>query len=212
MEPDFTKGLLTTVVVDATTKDVLMVAWMNEASYRLTKQTGETWFWSRSRQGLWHKGATSGNTQVVKEMWLDCDQDTLLVKVDPAGPACHTGARSCFFNQVQERKIKMQDLESLYQMVAARKANPKEGSYTDYLFTKGLDKILKKVGEETTEVIVAAKNEGTAELQYETADLLYHLMVLLVEQGLTYDDIKEELGKREGLMSDFKDRPEIKDL
>lgn len=102
----------------------------------------------------------------------------------------------------------MQDLESLYQMVAARKANPKEGSYTDYLFTKGLDKI----GEETTEVIVAAKNEGTAELQYETADLLYHLMVLLVEQGLTYDDIKEELGKREGLMSDFKDRPEIKDL
>ena len=142
MEPDFTKGLLTTVVVDATTKDVLMVAWMNEASYRLTKQTGETWFWSRSRQELWHK----------------------------------------------------------------------EGSYTDYLFTKGLDKILKKIGEETTEVIVAAKNEGTAELQYETADLLYHLMVLLVEQGLTYDDIKEELGKREGLMSDFKDRPEIKDL
>lgn len=106
----------------------------------------------------------------------------------------------------------MQDLESLYQMVAARKANPKEGSYTDYLFTKGVDKILKKVGEETTEVIVAAKNEGTAELQYETADLLYHLMVLLVERGLTYDDIKEELGKREGLMIDFKGRPEIKDL
>ncbi|UOG13642.1 phosphoribosyl-AMP cyclohydrolase [Limosilactobacillus fermentum] len=104
MEPDFTKGLLTTVVVDATTKDVLMVAWMNEASYQLTKQTGETWFWSRSRQGLWHKGATSGNTQVVKEMWLDCDQDTLLVKVDPAGPACHTGARSCFFNQVQGKE------------------------------------------------------------------------------------------------------------
>ena len=104
MEPDFTKGLLTTVVVDATTKDVLMVAWMNEASYRLTKQTGETWFLSRSRQELWHKGATSGNTQVVKEMWLDCDQDTLLVKVDPAGPACHTGARSCFFNQVQGKK------------------------------------------------------------------------------------------------------------
>lgn len=104
MEPDFTKGLLTTVVVDATTKDVLMVAWMNEASYRLTKQTGETRFWSRSRQELWHKGATSGNTQVVKEMWLDCDQDTLLVKVDPAGPACHTGARSCFFNQVQGKE------------------------------------------------------------------------------------------------------------
>ena len=104
MEPDFTKGLLTTVVVDATTKDVLMVAWMNEASYRLTKQTGENWFWSRSRQGLWHKGATSGNTQAVKEMWLDCDQDTLLVKVDPAGPACHTGARSCFFNQVQGKE------------------------------------------------------------------------------------------------------------
>lgn len=104
MEPDFTKGLLTTVVVDATTKDVLMVAWMNEASYLLTKQTGETWFWSRSRQELWHKGATSGNTQVVKEMWLDCDQDTLLVKVDPAGPACHTGARSCFFNQVQGKE------------------------------------------------------------------------------------------------------------
>lgn len=104
MEPDFTKGLLTTVVVDATTKDVLMVAWMNETSYRLTKQTGETWFWSRSRQGLWHKGATSGNTQVVKGMWLDCDQDTLLVKVDPAGPACHTGARSCFFNQVQGKE------------------------------------------------------------------------------------------------------------
>lgn len=104
MEPDFTKGLLTTVVVDVTTEDVLMVAWMNEASYRLTKQTGETWFWSRSRQELWHKGATSGNTQVVKEMWLDCDQDTLLVKVDPAGPACHTGARSCFFNQVQGKE------------------------------------------------------------------------------------------------------------
>lgn len=104
MEPDFTKGLLTTVVVDATTEDVLMVAWMNEASYRLTKQTGEIWFWSRSRQELWHKGATSGNTQVVKEMWLDCDQDTLLVKVDPAGPACHTGARSCFFNQVQGKE------------------------------------------------------------------------------------------------------------
>lgn len=212
MEPDFTKGLLTTVVVDATTKDVLMVAWMNEASYRLTKQTGRPGFGHAHARNSGTRGRLLATPRSSRKCGWTATKIPSWSKWTRPARLATPGHGLVFSTRCRERKIKMQDLESLYQMVAARKANPKEGSYTDYLFTKGLDKILKKVGEETTEVIVAAKNEGTAELQYETVDLLYHLMVLLVEQGLTYDDIKEELGKREGLMSDFKDRPEIKDL
>ena len=194
------KGLVPAIAQSADTGVVLMQAFMNEEAIRQTVETGFAHYYSRRRQKLWMKGEESGNTQKVVEFALDCDRDCVLLKVHQLGPACHTGEYSCFFNDI----LKMEDsdtesgeiLEELYAIVCDRKANPKEGSYTTYLFEKGLDKILKKVGEETAEVIIASKNEGTAELRYEAADLLYHLTVLLCEKGLTPGEVFAELKAR----------------
>ncbi len=191
------RGLIPAVVQDYHTGQVLMVAYMNREALEKTVATGETHFYSRSRQRLWHKGETSGNIQKVKEIFYDCDADTLLVQVLPQGPACHTGARSCFYRTVGgDEKTAGSILDELAAVIADRKENMPEGSYTTYLFEKGLDKILKKVGEETAEVIIAAKNPGSGELVYETADLFYHLLVLLEEKGVTLESIWQELAKR----------------
>ncbi|MFQ3580796.1 MAG: bifunctional phosphoribosyl-AMP cyclohydrolase/phosphoribosyl-ATP diphosphatase HisIE [Chloracidobacterium sp.] len=231
-------GLMPVIIQDATTNEVLTLAYMNAASYQLTCETGEVWLWSRSRQSLWHKGATSGHTQRVVEMRLDCDQDALIVRVEPRGPACHTGARSCFFQPVfppsagsetvsaeapgwppdgavpvspaspitpPEVKLVPHSalelgvlLDELYELIRDRKAKRPEGAYTTYLFTAGLDKILKKVGEEAAETIIAAKNEQRLELAAEMADLLYHLLVLMAACDLTPDDVAEVLRSRAG--------------
>lgn len=187
-------GLIPAVVQDVDTGLVLTVAYMNAESLGLTLKTGETWFYSRSRKALWHKGETSGNTQRVREIAADCDGDALLVLVEPRGPACHTGAESCFSASSGGGSGGI--LERLEQRVREREALRPEGSYTTYLFEKGLDKILKKVGEETAEVIIAAKNRSGPELRYETADLLYHLAVLLREQGLSWSEVLAELESR----------------
>jgi phosphoribosyl-ATP pyrophosphohydrolase/phosphoribosyl-AMP cyclohydrolase len=194
------RGLLPAVVQDARTREVLTLAYMNEESLRRTLSEGETWFWSRSRSELWHKGATSGNTQRVVEVRLDCDSDALVVLVEPRGPACHTGAASCFGGEAAEKEVAgIGDvLEELYEVVAARRREMPEGSYTTYLFEKGLNKILKKVGEEAAETIIAAKDEDAAALTAETADLLYHLLVLMVERGLTLGALAGELARRRG--------------
>ena len=190
-------GLVPAVVQDVYTREVLMLAYMNEESLKKTMETGETWFFSRSRNELWNKGATSGHTQIVKKMSYDCDGDTILVEVEQIGGiACHTGAKSCFFNTMYETEEKVFELGKLFQLIKDRKAEPVEGSYTNYLFDKGIDKILKKVGEECAEVIIAAKNPDLTELQYELSDLVYHSMVLMVERGLELKDIAEELKKR----------------
>ena len=179
-----------------------MLAYMNDDSLRKTLGTGETWFWSRSREELWHKGETSGHIQKVKSINYDCDGDTLLIQVEQVGVACHTGARSCFFNLVylyeEERgeKIDADIIERLYEIITDRKLNPKENSYTNYLLDEGLDKILKKVGEEASEVIIAAKNPDRDELIYETGDLLYHLLVLLNKKDVVPREIFAELGNR----------------
>jgi len=193
------KGLVPAIIQDAGTKEVLTLAYMNEESLAKTIETGETWFYSRSRQELWHKGATSGNTQTVVSMNYDCDQDALLVLVDPKGPACHTGAVSCFSERVVENNTSMADyqiLQSLEKVIIERERQRPEGAYTTYLFEKGVDKILKKVGEEAAEVIIAAKNRDHEELKWETADLLYHLQVLLVEQGLPFKEVLRTLEER----------------
>jgi phosphoribosyl-ATP pyrophosphohydrolase/phosphoribosyl-AMP cyclohydrolase len=191
------KGLIPTVIQDAGTKKVLMLAYMNNESYNKTLETGTTWFYSRSRNTLWNKGETSGNYQFVKGISLDCDGDTLLVEVLPKGPACHTGSETCFNDELymqEDLKASKEDiLLRLYNRIQNRKENPVEGSYTNYLFDKGIDKILKKVGEETSEVIIGAKNDSKGEIIYEVSDLVYHLMVLLVEKNISIDDIKEEL-------------------
>lgn len=191
-------GLIPAVIQDASTKAVLTVAYMNRDSLERTVETGQTWFFSRSRNELWHKGETSGHFQLVKEIRADCDGDALLIEAVPLGPACHTGETSCFYRSLVE--VEMEDsrsvIEKLFETVKERKANPKEGSYTNYLFDKGIDKILKKVGEETSEVIIAAKNSSKEELIYETADLFYHMTVLLVSQGIEPSDIASELLKR----------------
>ena len=194
------RGLVPAVVQDARTREVLTLAYMNEESLRRTLEEGETWFWSRSRSELWHKGATSGNTQRVVDVRLDCDSDALVVLVVPRGPACHTGASSCFRRgQVEKGAAGIGDvLEELYGVVAARRREMPAGSYTTYLFEKGLNKILKKVGEESAETIIAAKDEDAAALAAETADLVYHLLVLLVERGLTLEDLAGELARRRG--------------
>lgn len=190
-------GLITTVIQDANSREVLMVAYMNRESLDRTIQTGQTWFFSRSRNELWHKGETSGNFQTVRSIRYDCDGDALLIEVDPMGPACHTGEKSCFYRSITDNKVlKPNIIEQLFETVKERKAHPKEGSYTNYLFDKGIDKILKKVGEETSEVIIAAKNNSREELIYETADLVYHMTVLLVNQGIDPQDIAKELAKR----------------
>jgi len=193
------KGLVPAIIQDAGTKEVLTLAYMNEESLAKTIETGETWFYSRSRQELWHKGATSGNTQTVVSMNYDCDQDALLVLVYPKGPACHTGAVSCFSERVVESTSSMADyqiLQSLEKVIIERERERPEGAYTTYLFEKGVDKILKKVGEEAAEVIIAAKNRDHNELRWEAADLLYHLQVLLVEQGLPFKEVLRTLEER----------------
>ncbi|WHY76825.1 bifunctional phosphoribosyl-AMP cyclohydrolase/phosphoribosyl-ATP diphosphatase HisIE [Neobacillus sp. WH10] len=193
------KGLVPAIIQDAGTKEVLTLAYMNEESLAKTIETGETWFYSRSRQELWHKGATSGNTQTVVSMSYDCDKDALLVLVYPKGPACHTGAVSCFSERVMEGNSNLGDyqiLQSLEKVIINREKERPEGAYTTYLFEKGIDKILKKVGEETAEVIIAAKNRDHEELKWEAADLLYHLQVLLVEQGLSFKEVLRTLEER----------------
>ena len=190
-------GLIPAIVQDETTGTVLMMAYMNEESLKRTMETGETCFYSRSRQELWHKGGTSGNTQAVSSLLYDCDGDTLLVLVNPAGPACHTGKISCFYRTVDDSPMPKATMLSILENLALeRKKNPVEGSYTNYLFDKGIDKILKKVGEESAEVIIAAKNPDRGEVIYETADLLYHLTVLLAEREISWDEIMQELKQR----------------
>lgn len=194
-------GLVPAIVQDAASKEVLTLAYMNEESLKKTIETKETWFYSRSRQELWHKGATSGNTQKVMEMRYDCDQDAILVLVQPAGPACHTGAYTCFSESIikqegQASEERFHILNTLEALIAERESELPEGSYTTYLFTEGVDKILKKVGEEAGEVIIAAKNRDHGELKWEVADLLFHLMVLLREQKLPLDDVLNVLEER----------------
>lgn len=185
-------GIIPAVVQDAHTREVLMVAYMNREALQLTLERRETYFWSRSRQKLWHKGETSGNSQKVTKVSLDCDNDAVLVEVEPLGPACHTGSYSCFGVEPELEGV----LQELYSVIEQRKEIRPDGSYTAYLFNKGLDKILKKVGEEVTETIVAAKNSDSERLVSETSDLLYHLLVLLVERGVTLEEITRELKER----------------
>jgi phosphoribosyl-ATP pyrophosphohydrolase/phosphoribosyl-AMP cyclohydrolase len=220
-------GLIPAIVQDAQTREVLTLAYMNRESLERTVSTNATWFWSRSRSELWHKGETSGNTQRVIELILDCDQDAIVVLVEPAGPACHTGERTCFHNAigsdvqgltrdiersaaVPQSKVRTTEdgmdnreaedlgalLNQLYDLVESRKRERPEGSYTTYLFNEGLDKILKKVGEESAETIIAAKNENTTGLVAEVSDLIYHLLVLLVERGVSLAEIRQELAQR----------------
>jgi len=191
------KGLIPVIVQDYYTKKVLMLAYMNEESLKLTLEQGETFFYSRSRSEIWHKGETSGNIQKVKKIFYDCDEDTLLIKVETDGPACHTGNVSCFFRSLDGKYEEDIDiLNKIYKIVEDRKINPVEGSYTNYLFEKGLDKILKKVGEETTEAVIAAKNNSKEEIIYEVSDLIYHMIVLLVEKKISLNDIFIELENR----------------
>jgi phosphoribosyl-AMP cyclohydrolase / phosphoribosyl-ATP pyrophosphohydrolase len=187
-----TDGLIPAVVQDARTREVLTVAYMNREALQLTLERRETYLWSRSRQQLWHKGETSGNSQKVMKVSLDCDNDAVLVEVEPRGPACHTGAYSCFGVEPELEGV----LRELYSVIEQRKEKRPDGSYTTYLFNSGLDKILKKVGEEATETIVAAKNSDSQRLVSETGDLFYHLLVLLVERGVTLDEISRELKER----------------
>jgi phosphoribosyl-ATP pyrophosphohydrolase/phosphoribosyl-AMP cyclohydrolase len=189
------RGLIPAVVQDAATREVLTLAYMNRESLARTLETRQTWFWSRSRNELWHKGETSGNTQEVVSLALDCDRDAIIVLVKPAGPACHTGAVSCFDTGTQQPALGPL-LDELYGLIESRERERPAGSYTTYLFAEGLDKILKKVGEESAETIIAAKNEDGARLTAETADLVYHLLVLLVARGVSLTDIAAELGRR----------------
>ena len=194
------KGLVPCIVQDYRTSQVLMMAYMNEESYQMTCDTGKMTYYSRSRQQLWVKGEVSGHFQYVKELSLDCDNDTLLAKVHQIGAACHTGSYSCFFKELAKRDYNdtnpLTILEEDFATIMERKKNPKEGSYTNYLFTKGIDKILKKCGEEASEIIIAAKNPDAEELKYEIADFLYHMMVLMAECGITWEDVTKELANR----------------
>ncbi len=191
------KGLIPAIVVDAKTKKVLTLAYMNEQSLKISMEKGLTCFYSRSRQEFWLKGETSGNYQHIVSITADCDKDALVVMVEKDGPACHTGAESCFYNSVWESdELNEFSLESLMKLIEGRKTEKKEGSYTTYLFEKGIDKILKKVGEESTEVIIAAKADDKKETIYEIADLTYHVMVLMIQMGISLDDIFEELKGR----------------
>ncbi len=190
-------GLIPAVVVDAVTKKVLTVAYMNEESLKISMEKGLTCFWSRSRQELWLKGETSGNYQHIVSITADCDNDALVVMVEKDGPACHKGTDSCFTNTVWESKdLHEFSYEQLMKLIEGRKTDKQEGSYTTYLFEKGMDKILKKVGEESTEVIVAAKNNDKKETIYEISDLAYHVMVLMIEMGISLEDIHRELASR----------------
>lgn len=191
------KGLIPAIVVDAKTKKVLTLAYMNRESLEISLEKELTCFWSRSRSELWLKGETSGNYQHIVSITADCDNDALVVLVEPDGPACHTGSYSCFTKPVFQSEERSEfSYEGLMELIRGRKTNPQDGSYTTYLFNKGLDKILKKVGEESTEVIIAAKAEDKKETVYEIADLAYHIMVLMVETGISLDDIRDELAAR----------------
>lgn len=193
-------GHVTVVVQDYKTDEVLMVAYMNEEAYNMTLKTGKMTYYSRSRDEIWVKGETSGHYQYVKSLTADCDKDTILAKVSQIGAACHTGAHSCFFNEIMSREYETDNplkvFEQVFGVIQDRKLHPKEGSYTNYLFDKGLDKILKKLGEEATEIVIAAKNPNANEIKYEISDFLYHMMVLMVEKGVTWEEITTELSKR----------------
>ena len=191
------KGLIPAIVVDSVTKKVLTLAYMNKESLSITMEKGLTCFWSRSRQELWLKGETSGNYQHVVSVTADCDGDALVVVVEPDGPACHTGEETCFHNSVWESETLQEfSLQGLMNLIEGRKIEKKEGSYTTYLFEKGIDKILKKVGEECTEVIIAGKADDKKETIYEIADLAYHVMVMMVQMGISLEEIHTELASR----------------
>ena len=194
-------GLVPVVVQDYRNEEVLMVAYMNREAFENTVRTGRMTYWSRSRGELWLKGLTSGHFQYLKEMKVDCDNDTLLARISQIGAACHTGNRSCFYRSVLKKdtpqRNPMKVFEDVYGTIEDRKAHPKEGSYTNYLFDKGIDKILKKCGEEATEIVIAAKNPNPEEIKYEMADFLYHMMVLMAARDITWDDIAQELANRE---------------
>ncbi|MFQ6866204.1 bifunctional phosphoribosyl-AMP cyclohydrolase/phosphoribosyl-ATP diphosphatase HisIE [Blautia sp.] len=193
-------GLIPVIVQDYKTDEVLMLAYMNEEAFHTTLRTGKMTYWSRSRQELWTKGLTSGHLQYVKSLTLDCDNDTILAKVAQVGAACHTGNRTCFFQPLIKKEYDdtnpLRVFQDVYHVIQDRKAHPKEGSYTNYLFDKGIDKILKKVGEECTEIVIAAKNPDKEEIKYEISDFLYHVMVLMVEKGVTWEEITRELARR----------------
>ena len=213
MNIDFSKGLVPAVVVDDNSGDILMLAYVNEASYSKMLETGETWFYSRSRKELWNKGATSGNKQIVKSIQLDCDRDTLLIRVEPKGAACHTGAKTCFFSEPVYVHPQSEQLsqatpaaifEDLLSEIEDRKANPVQNSYTNYLFEKGTDKICKKLIEEAGEVLIAAKNKDVQEIVNEFSDLLFHGLVLLSNENVSLNLIKEELANRHLKKGNFK--------
>lgn len=190
-------GLIPAIVQDATTGNVLTLAYMNQSSLLKTIQTNETWFFSRKRQQLWHKGETSGNKQIVQAITFDCDADALLVQVKPIGPACHTGKESCFHNLLHQQEEVTQDvIHTIIAKIKERRKQPVDGSYTTYLFNEGIDKVLKKVGEESSEVIIGAKNADARELTCEISDLIYHTLVLMEITDVTMDDIKTELHNR----------------
>ncbi|MDO4273279.1 MAG: bifunctional phosphoribosyl-AMP cyclohydrolase/phosphoribosyl-ATP diphosphatase HisIE [Eubacteriales bacterium] len=193
-------NMIPVVVQDYKTDEVLMVAYMNEEAFHTTLKSGKMTYWSRSRNELWTKGLTSGHVQYVKSLTLDCDNDTILAKVAQVGAACHTGNRTCFFNTLIKKEYDdtnpLRVFQDVYDVILDRKEHPKEGSYTNYLFDKGIDKILKKVGEECTEIVIAAKNPDKEEIKYEISDFLYHVMVLMAEKGVTWEDITRELARR----------------
>ena len=193
-------GLIPVVVQDYKTDEVLMLAYMNEEAFQTTLDSGKMTYWSRSRQELWTKGLTSGHVQYVKSLTLDCDNDTILAKVAQVGAACHTGNKTCFFKPLMKKEYDdtnpLRVFQEVYDVILDRKEHPKEGSYTNYLFDKGIDKILKKVGEECTEIVIAAKNPDKDEMKYEISDFLYHVMVLMAERGVTWEDITRELARR----------------
>ena len=194
-------GMVPVIVQDYKTDAVLMMAYMNKEAYEKTLSTGKMTYWSRSRDELWVKGDTSGHYQYVKSLTADCDKDTILARVSQVGPACHTGSYSCFFHSIMEKEDAVTSnplkvFEDVFAVIQDRKVNPKEGSYTNYLFDKGIDKILKKLGEEATEIVIAAKNPNPNEIKYEISDFLYHMMVLMAEKGITWEEIIEDLAKR----------------
>lgn len=193
-------GMIPVIVQDYRTDEVLMLAYMNEEAFETTLKTGRMTYWSRSRNELWTKGLTSGHVQYVKSLTMDCDLDTMLAKVSQVGAACHTGNRSCFFQELVKKEYNdtnpLHVFQDVYDVILDRKKNPKEGSYTNYLFNKGIDKILKKVGEECTEIVIAAKNPDKEEIKYEISDFLYHVMVLMAEKGVTWEEITRELARR----------------
>ncbi len=198
MKPDFEKmELIPAIIQDFYTKKVLMLAYVNEESYNYMLEKNETCFYSRSRKELWHKGETSGHYQKIKKMSLDCDRDTLLIEVEQIGVACHTGSYSCFFNEIITNENDYnQIIKEVYEMIENRRNNPKEGSYTNYLLNEGVDKICKKIGEEATETVIAAKNEDKDELIGEISDLAYHVLVLMLDKDIKVEEIERKLGER----------------